>query len=71
MGYLDEDFGAHVVFALKFMLGLVILRLIVLALGFTTYWPILDDIIAFTWQVFLTGVRLIEDFSRAIAPGLP
>ncbi len=71
MGYYDENFGAHFFFAIKFILGLVVLRLVIMAFGFTAYWPVLDDIILFGYRLFNTTVDLIDGASRAIAPSLP
>lgn len=71
MGYYDENFGAHFWFAIKFLLGLVAVRLVIMALGYTAYWPVLDDIILFGYRLFSTAVKLITEASQAVSPSLP
>ena len=70
MGYVDESFTSHVWFAIKFFVVLIILRLAFIAMGFTGYWPILDDVISFLWSTFSEAIKIMEMLARKIFPNI-
>ncbi len=70
MGYLDEDFGSHLWFALKFFALLTILRVISLYFGYTAPVPILDHIITFLARFAEAFFQLISSFFGGYSPRL-
>lgn len=70
MGYIDEDFGSHLWFAVKFFVVLIFVRLVAIWLGWTNYWPVLDDIISFLWSLAVEFGRFVSHLFGGYSPRL-